>query len=125
MRIDALTIFPEMFGSPMEQSILGRARQAGLLQFRAVDIRDFTTDRHRTVDDAPYGGGAGMVMKPEPIFRAVEAVSSDLGLGILDFGLSRDALPNPKSKIPNPKSMGPVRTILMTPQGATVTQASA
>src|SRR5436305_5769906 len=74
MRVDVLTIFPEMFASPMQQSIMGRAQAAGLLRFRAVDLRDFTTDRHRTVDDTPFGGGAGMVMKPEPIFRAVEAL---------------------------------------------------
>lgn len=77
MRIDVLTIFPEMFQSPLEHSILKRAREAGLLDVRAVNIRDYTTDRHRQVDDCPYGGGPGMVMKPEPLFRAVEALSAE------------------------------------------------
>src|SRR6476469_2070826 len=77
MRIDILTLFPDMFRSPLEHSILKRARDAGLLDARTVDIRDFTTDRHRQADDSPYGGGPGMVMKPEPLFRAVEAVAAD------------------------------------------------
>jgi tRNA (guanine37-N1)-methyltransferase len=77
MRIDVLTIFPEMLRSPLEHSILKRAREAGLLDVRCVDIRDYTTDRHRQVDDCPYGGGPGMVMKPEPLFAAVEAVASE------------------------------------------------
>lgn len=75
MRVDVLTIFPEMFQSPLEHSILKRARDAGLLDVRTVNIRDYTTDRHRQVDDCPYGGGPGMVMKPEPLFRAVEALA--------------------------------------------------
>lgn len=77
MRIDVLTIFPEMFQSPLEHSILKRAREAGLLDVRAIDLRDFTTDRHRQVDDTPYGGGPGMVMKPEPFFAGVEALSTE------------------------------------------------
>lgn len=77
MRIDVLTIFPEMFVSPLEYSILKRARDAGLLQVRAVNLRDYTTDRHRQVDDCPYGGGPGMVMKPEPLFAAVEALAAE------------------------------------------------
>lgn len=76
MLIDVLTLFPEMLRSPLEHSILKRARDAGLLDVRAVDIRDYTTDRHRQVDDCPYGGGPGMVMKPDPLFAAVEAVSA-------------------------------------------------
>lgn len=74
MRIDAITIFPGFFSGPLEQSITGRAQRAGVVEVVAHDLRDFTDDPHRTVDDAPYGGGAGMVMKPEPLFRAVEAV---------------------------------------------------
>ena len=74
MRIDILTLFPEMLRSPLEHSILKRAQEAGLLEVGLVNIRDFATDRHRTADDMPYGGGAGMVMKPEPLFRAVEQV---------------------------------------------------
>lgn len=77
MRIDVLTLFPEMLRSPLEHSILKRAREAGLLEVRCTDIRDFTTDRHRQADDCPYGGGPGMVMKPEPIFAAVEALSAE------------------------------------------------
>jgi tRNA (guanine37-N1)-methyltransferase len=96
MRVDILTIFPEMFASPLGHSILKRAQDAGLLRVRLVDIRAFTSDAHRTVDDAPYGGGAGMVMKPEPIFRAVESLSGD--------------------------GPGPDRILLMTPQGETLSQ---
>ncbi len=72
MRIDILTLFPEMFDGPLDHSILKRAREAGVLDVNLVDFRDFTDDRHRTVDDAPFGGGPGMVIKPEPVFRAVE-----------------------------------------------------
>lgn len=65
MRIDAISIFPEFF-SVLDLSLLGKAKDAGLIQFKAHDLRDYTHDRHKTVDDTPYGGGAGMVMKPEP-----------------------------------------------------------
>jgi tRNA (guanine37-N1)-methyltransferase len=74
MRINILTIFPELFAGPLGCSIPRRAREAGLVEYRVVDLRDFTHDRHRTVDDVPFGGGAGMVMKPEPFFEAVEAL---------------------------------------------------
>ena len=74
MRIDVVTIFPAMLAGPLEESILGRARAAGLVEIGVHDLRDYTTDRHRTTDDAPYGGGAGMVMRPEPLFAAVEAL---------------------------------------------------
>ena len=72
MRIDILTIFPEILEGPLEASLLGKAIKDGLLDVQVADIRDFATDRHRSVDDAPYGGGAGMVMQCEPIFGAVE-----------------------------------------------------
>ena len=72
MRINIVTIFPEFFASPLGCSIPKRAAEAGLVEYRVVDLRDYTHDRHRTVDDLPYGGGAGMVMKPEPFFEAVE-----------------------------------------------------
>ena len=72
MRIDVLTIFPEMVSSFAEQSLLGRAQRASLLDLRVHDLRDATTDVHRTVDDAPFGGGAGMVLTPGPIFDTVE-----------------------------------------------------
>lgn len=72
LSIEALTVFPEMFEPVMSTSILGRARKAGLFTFQAHNLRDWTHDRHRTVDDEPYGGGQGMLMKVEPIFEAVE-----------------------------------------------------
>ncbi len=75
MRIDVFTIFPEWFAGPFDTSLLGKARDAGRLDLRVHDLREHTTDRHRSVDDTPYGGGAGMVMAPEPIFAAVEATA--------------------------------------------------
>jgi tRNA (guanine37-N1)-methyltransferase len=74
LRVNVVTIFPEFFATPLSLSILGRAKSAGLVEYNVTDLRDFTRDRHRTVDDAPYGGGAGMVMKPEPFFEAVESL---------------------------------------------------
>ena len=74
MHFDILTLFPEMFQGPFSESILKRAQEQGLLSIALHNIRDATTDKHHVVDDYPYGGGAGMVMKPEPIFSAVEAV---------------------------------------------------
>jgi tRNA (guanine37-N1)-methyltransferase len=74
IRFDVLTIFPAMFDSPFEQSVMARARAAGLLDVQTHDLRQWAHDRHKTVDDAPFGGGAGMVMKPEPIFEAIEAI---------------------------------------------------
>jgi tRNA (guanine37-N1)-methyltransferase len=71
MKIDALSIFPEFF-DVLDISLLGKAREAGLIDFKATDLRDFTHDKHRTVDDTPYGGGAGMVMKPEPWGEALD-----------------------------------------------------
>ena len=71
MRIDVLTIFPGIFESPLRESLLGRAIEGGVLDLRLHDIRDFATDKHRQVDDESYGGGPGMVMKPEPIFAGV------------------------------------------------------
>jgi len=74
VRVDVLTIFPGIFRSPLRESLLGRAIEAGMLDVRVHDIRDHATDRHRQVDDESYGGGPGMVMKPEPVFAAVEAL---------------------------------------------------
>jgi len=74
VRIDVVTIFPEFFAAPLALSIPARAAAAGAVTYNVVDLRDFTHDRHRTVDDYPYGGGAGMVMKPEPFFEAVESL---------------------------------------------------
>jgi tRNA (guanine37-N1)-methyltransferase len=74
MRFDLITIFPEFFGGPLEHGIVRRAREAGLIDVRVQDLRAFTKDRHRTVDDRPFGGGEGMVLKPEPLFEAVESL---------------------------------------------------
>ncbi len=77
MKIDVLTLFPAMFTGPLDESIIKRARKAGILDLRIHDLRDWTHDRHRTVDDSPYGGGPGMVLKPEPLFEAVEALKAE------------------------------------------------
>ena len=74
LRINVVTLFPEAFQPWLDLSIVGRARQEGRVEFRLVQLRDFTHDRHHTVDDYPYGGGAGMVLKPEPCFEAVESL---------------------------------------------------
>jgi tRNA (guanine37-N1)-methyltransferase len=71
---DVITIFPEFFSGPLDYGIIRRGREKGLLETRVHDLRDFTSDRHRTVDDRPFGGGEGMVFKPEPIFKAVESI---------------------------------------------------
>ena len=76
MRIDVVTIFPGIFESPLRESLLGRAIGAGLLDVRVHDLRDSTSDRHRQVDDESYGGGPGMVLKPEPVFAAVESLGA-------------------------------------------------
>lgn len=91
MDFDILTTFPEMIEAVAGLSILGRARQRGLIRVEAVNLRDFTHDRHRSTDDSPFGGGPGMVMKPEPVFDAVESLLS--------------------------RKPGKVRIILLTPQG--------
>jgi tRNA (guanine37-N1)-methyltransferase len=74
MRFDLVTIFPEFFAGPLEHGIVRRAREAGIIALHIQDLREFTKDRHRTVDDRPFGGGEGMVLKPEPLFDAVEAL---------------------------------------------------
>ncbi|MPZ24732.1 MAG: tRNA (guanosine(37)-N1)-methyltransferase TrmD [Dehalococcoidia bacterium] len=99
MRFDVLTLFPEMFRGPLDESVLKRARDAGHVSIAVHNIRDWATDRHHTVDDYPYGGGAGMVMKPEPVFAAVEAVQ---------------ALAEPAARV-----------VLLTPQGRPFKQAIA
>jgi tRNA (guanine37-N1)-methyltransferase len=76
MRFDIVTIFPEIFRGPFDFGIVKRAAAAGLIEIAIHDLRDYTTDRHRQVDDRPFGGGAGMVMKPEPLFRAIEDLTS-------------------------------------------------
>ncbi len=91
IRFDVLTLFPGMFAGPMDESILRRAREAGLIEVALHDLRSWAIDKHRTVDDYPFGGGAGMVMKPEPLFAAVEAIQ--------------------------PLAEAPAKVVLMTPQG--------
>ncbi len=94
VKIDILTLFPEMFAGPFSNSILKRAQECGLIEINLINIRDFSANKHRTVDDAPYGGGAGMVMGPEALFGAVEHVLNTRGFDLL-----------------------PGRVVLMSPQG--------
>jgi tRNA (guanine37-N1)-methyltransferase len=89
MRIDVFTIFPDLVDEFCAQSLLGKARQAALLDLRCHDLRDHTTDAHRSVDDTPFGGGAGMVLRPEPAFAAVEAVGPPRPLYLLGPGGTR------------------------------------
>jgi tRNA (guanine37-N1)-methyltransferase len=77
MKIDVLTLFPEMFAGPLDVSMVARARKTGLLDLQVRNLRDWAHDRHKTVDDRPFGGGPGMVLKAEPIFEAVEALAND------------------------------------------------
>jgi tRNA (guanine37-N1)-methyltransferase len=104
MQFDVFTLLPEIFPPYLESSILNRARQKGLIEVRVHNIRDYTHDKHHTTDDTPYGGGGGMVMKPEPVFEAVESV---LGLA------PHQTQPKPASNIP---------IILLTPQGRVFNQ---
>ena len=83
LRINVVTIFPDFFRGPLGLSIPERARAAGGVEYNIVDLRDFTHDKHRTVDDSPYGGGAGMVMKPGPFFEAVEAIGASAPIVLL------------------------------------------
>lgn len=96
MRIDILTLFPEMFTGPFDASIVKRARDTGLVQIVFHHLREWGLGRHHVVDDAPYGGGAGMVMRSEPLFEAIEAVSAEMA--------------------------GPSRIVLLTPQGRLFSQ---
>jgi len=83
MRFDLVTIFPEFFAGPLQHGIVRRAQETGLITVNVQDLREFTKDRHRTVDDRPFGGGEGMVLKPEPLFQAVESL---LGHSVGDAG---------------------------------------
>jgi tRNA (guanine37-N1)-methyltransferase len=104
VRIDIFTLFPAIFETPLRESLLGRAVAAGVLDIRVHDIRDQTTDPHHQVDDEPFGGGPGMVMKPEPIFNAVESLGPDRGRTIVlspagrrfDQGLARELVGEPR-----------------------------
>jgi tRNA (guanine37-N1)-methyltransferase len=95
MRFDLITIFPEFFAGPLDHGILRRARESGLVEVHVQDLRVFTKDRHRTVDDRPFGGGEGMVLKPKPLFEAVEAL---LGQSVSDASKPRTTA-DPKSAI--------------------------
>jgi len=77
LKIDVLTLFPAMFAGPLDESIIMRARRTGLLDLKIHNLRDYAHDRHKTVDDRPFGGGPGMLLKPEPIFEAVEAIARE------------------------------------------------
>lgn len=83
MRIDILTLFPEVCRAPLSESMMKRAQESGALELRIHNLRDWTTDKHHIVDDAPFGGGQGMVMKPEPIFAAVDSLRSEDSLVVL------------------------------------------
>ena len=108
MRIDVLTLFPEMFEPFFSTSILGRARERGIVRLAAVNFRDFSGNKHGVVDDYPYGGGGGMVLKPEPIFAAVEH--------LLEAARTEEAADGERR---------PPRIVLMCPQGETFTQRKA
>ena len=99
MTFDIVTIFPAMIVEPLAAGVLGRAIERGTLDVKVRDLRDYTIDRHRAVDDTPYGGGPGMVLKPDPIFRALDAVEAERG--------------------------APLRVVMMSPQGRRFTQADA
>jgi len=94
VRFDLITIFPEFFAGPLDYGIVRRAREAGLVEIHVQDLREFTKDRHKTVDDRPFGGGEGMVLKPEPLFEAVEKL---LGHGVGDA--SERVAPEPSTAI--------------------------
>jgi len=115
MRFDVFTLFPGIFESPLKESMLKRAIESGLLEVQLHNIRDYAEGRHQVTDDYPYGGGGGMVMKPEPVFAAVEAVFKDEGRSarMRDEVEPHDRLG--QSEIRNPKSKIPV--VLLTPQG--------
>ena len=106
MRFDLLTIFPEFFRGPLEHGILRRAREAGQVEVQIHDLRGYTHDRHRTVDDRPFGGGEGMVLKPEPIFEALETLA---------------VAPQPQRV----SRQAPETVVLLSPQGELLTQAGA
>ncbi len=114
MIFDIITIFPDFFSAPVGFGVTGRALARGLIEVRAHDLRDYTNDRHRTTDDAPYGGGCGMVMKAEPVARAVEAIA---GGGAGKRGARGD--------VSGQAADNGCRVLLTTPQGVPFTQAMA
>lgn len=128
MRVDVLTLFPEMFEGVFGSSILGKARDRGLVSLNTVNFRDYANNKHNTVDDTPYGGGGGMVLKPDPIFAAVEAVTGRVVLkepSDDEFGDDAPAAEVEVEARPEVEGLRPPRVILMCPQGETFTQAKA
>jgi tRNA (guanine37-N1)-methyltransferase len=119
MRFDIFTLFPGIFESPVRETMIKRAIDAGLLDVRLHNIRDYAAGKHQVTDDYPYGGGGGMVMKPEPVFAAVESVLGirDWESGIRDQG---SGIRNQQSAISNQQSAIPI--ILLTPQGRVFNQ---
>jgi tRNA (guanine37-N1)-methyltransferase len=97
MRIDVITIFPNIIENPLNESILKQARKRINLDMAIVDLRDFSDDKHRAVDDTPYGGGAGMILKPEPLFEALESIFDQTGTR----GIARVILPTPQGQLFN------------------------
>ncbi len=95
MRIDVITVFPKILHDPLNESILKQARKRIELQINLIDLRDFTGDKHRTVDDTPYGGGPGMILKPEPLFSALETLFRETG----DREQARVIFPTPQGKL--------------------------
>jgi len=92
MRIDVVTGHPRLLASPLQESMLRRAQDMGLVEIIVHDLREFTTDRHRTIDDTPYGGGAGMVLKPEPVFACIESLQGERSYDEVIY-LSADGVP--------------------------------
>src|ERR1700680_998994 len=107
MKIDIVTLFPEMCRAPLNESMMKRAQENGIVDLRIHNLRDWTTDKHHVVDDAPFGGGQGMVMKPEPIFAAVDEL--------------REKTPNAQRSTSNAELQKP-NVILMSPAGRRLDQ---
>ncbi|MDI4646244.1 tRNA (guanosine(37)-N1)-methyltransferase TrmD [Cohnella hashimotonis] len=124
MRVDVLTLFPEMFEGVFGSSILGKARDRGLVSLNTVNFRDYANNKHNTVDDTPYGGGGGMVLKPDPIFAAVEAVTGRVVLKEPRDDEFGDDAPASEER-GEVEGLRPPRVILMCPQGETFTQSKA
>jgi tRNA (guanine37-N1)-methyltransferase len=124
MRFDIITIFPEFFAGPLDYGIVRRAREANLIETRVHDLRAFTHDRHRTVDDRPFGGGAGMVMKPEPLFEAVESL---LGKTVPPSSRKpiRDAEGAPEARMGHPKDISATAVVLLSAAGKLFRQETA
>ncbi len=123
MRFDIITIFPEFFEGPLDYGIVRRAREAGLVEVAVHDLRGFTRDRHRTVDDRPFGGGEGMVLKPEPLFEATEAL---LGKKLNTEGTRHtEKIPGKKSNAEPPKRAEKIAVILLSASGKLFRQETA